>query len=62
MSVEPLAAAAAETPAGPVAGEVRSLLGGLADLPVAEHAKVFADVHSVLQNALSDAGRDPAPR
>ncbi|MCW2602334.1 MAG: hypothetical protein JWN61_469 [Pseudonocardiales bacterium] len=48
--------------AGPVTDEVRALLAHLADRPVAEHAEVFADIHGVLQNALSDAGRDPAPR
>lgn len=51
-----------EASAGAVAEQVRALLEGLADRAVAEHGEVFADIHGVLQNALSDAGRDPAPR
>lgn len=58
----PPAAAPPEASAGPVTAEVRAQLERLADRPVIEHATVFADIHGVLQNALSDAGRDPAPR
>lgn len=52
----------AEPAPGPVTAQVGALLEGLAGRPVAEHAEVFGSVHSVLQNALSDAGRDPAAR
>lgn len=69
MSFAPSAAAAGQTPAEtqadaparPVTAEVRALLAKLPDRPVDEQAEVFAAIHGVLQNALSDAGRDPAP-
>jgi len=38
-----------------------ALLERLDGAAVAEHAEVFADVHGVLQNALSDAGPASAP-
>ncbi|QKW36681.1 hypothetical protein HUT06_23820 [Actinomadura sp. NAK00032] len=37
-------------------------LGGLGGLPVAEHVRVFEDVHRRLQDLLASAGQDePAP-
>ena len=57
MSLEPAPA----EPAGPVTQQVMALLERLDGAGVAEHAEVFADVHGVLQNALSDAGPASAP-
>jgi hypothetical protein len=36
-------------------------LAEVADLPVEEHASVYEDVHSSLQEALAEAGREGEP-
>jgi hypothetical protein len=36
-------------------------LADVADLPVEEHAAVYEDVHSSLQEALAEAGREREP-
>jgi hypothetical protein len=46
----------------PLVEETMARLDGLRDLPVSEHAEVYADLHEQLQAALVQADAEPGDR